>query len=146
MAAAPVQMCSSCGQPGDEVDRLIAGQSDHGHFLCVTCRDRATEHPRAPREPPTTGLATLGVRELRNQVAGAVRRAAEGERIVITVDGRPMAQLGPLAASGPPTLADLAAAGLVEPPRTAQPASPVPPEDLPVDVRIDAILEELRGR
>ena len=38
----------------------------------------------------------LGIRELRNQTASAVRRAGGGERIVITVDGRPVAQLGPL--------------------------------------------------
>jgi prevent-host-death family protein len=56
----------------------------------------------------------LGVRELRNQVAGALRRAEAGERIVITVDGRPVAQLGPLDPVGSrPSLADLAARGLL---------------------------------
>ena len=38
----------------------------------------------------------VGIRELRNQVAAVVRRAAAGERVVVTVDGRPVAQLGPL--------------------------------------------------
>ncbi len=41
-------------------------------------------------------LERVGVRELRNSVAAVVRRAAAGERLVITVDGRPAAQLGPL--------------------------------------------------
>src|SRR5512138_707827 len=38
----------------------------------------------------------VGVRELRNNVAAVVRRAAAGERVVVTVDGVPVAQLGPL--------------------------------------------------
>ena len=40
----------------------------------------------------------IGIRELRNHVAAVVRRAAAGERIVVTVDGVAMAQLGPLRA------------------------------------------------
>lgn len=88
----------------------------------------------------------IGVRELRNQVAAVVRRAGGGERIIVTVDGRPVAQLGPLEPEGPPTLADLAATGLVEAPRTQ--AAPAEPEavDLAVDIRLDRLLEELRGR
>ena len=42
------------------------------------------------------GVDRLGVRELRNQTAATVRRAGGGERILITVDGRPVAQLGPI--------------------------------------------------
>ena len=36
-----------------------------------------------------------GMRELRADLAAAVRRAEWGERIVVTVAGRPVAQLGP---------------------------------------------------
>ncbi len=35
-------------------------------------------------------------RELRNNVSEVLRRAEGGERLTITVDGRPVAQLGPL--------------------------------------------------
>ena len=87
----------------------------------------------------------IGVRELRNQVAAVVRRAGAGERIVITVDGEPVAQLGPLAATGAPTIEDLAAAGLVRlPHRGDRPLAP-DPAAVPVDVRVDAVLAELRG-
>jgi prevent-host-death family protein len=86
----------------------------------------------------------VGVRELRAQLAAAVRQAGHGERLVITVDGRPVAQLGPLEPAGPATLPELAAAGLVEPPR--RPDLPPPPEgiDAPVDLRLDRLLDELR--
>jgi prevent-host-death family protein len=95
-----------------------------------------------PVDPPR-----IGVRDLRNDVAAMVRRAAAGERLVVTVDGVPTAQLGPL--QPPPgrvTLADLAAAGLVEPPHGRAAPPPPPPEDLPVDVRLERVIEELRGR
>lgn len=89
----------------------------------------------------------VGIRELRNQVAAVVRRAAAGERVVVTVDGRPVAQLGPLEPlGGAPTLDDLAAAGLIEPPRRPDRPGEPPPEDLPVDVRLDRLFDQLRGR
>ncbi len=120
-------------------------------------------------EPMTTkqGLAQVGVRALRNEVSGLIRRAADGERIIITVDGRPMAQLGPLEPdSGGLTLEDLAAAGLIEPPLTApssasspssaSPASSAmaveeaaafpPPFNVAADVRLDRLIEQIRGR
>ncbi|MFN0028107.1 MAG: type II toxin-antitoxin system Phd/YefM family antitoxin [Acidimicrobiales bacterium] len=99
----------------------------------------------APTDPDE-GLPTIGVRELRAGVASFVQRAANGERLVITVDGRPMAQLGPLTPTGAPQLADLAAAGLIEPPRSPPPSLAPEPEDLPVDVRLERVIEDLRGR
>ncbi|MFL6206925.1 MAG: type II toxin-antitoxin system Phd/YefM family antitoxin [Acidimicrobiales bacterium] len=87
----------------------------------------------------------VGARELRANLAAALRQVAAGERLVITLDGRPVAQLGPLEPSGSPTLADLAASGLVAPPRRAQPANPPEPVDTAVDVRLDRILTEVRG-
>lgn len=87
----------------------------------------------------------VGVRELRNQVAAVVRRAGAGERIVITVDGAPVAQLGPLETEGAPTLDDLAAAGLVRlPHRGDRPLTPEP-ATIAIDVRAEAVLAELRG-
>jgi prevent-host-death family protein len=87
----------------------------------------------------------VGARELRANLAAALRQAAAGERLVVTVDGRPVAQLGPLEPTGGPTLADLAASGLIEPPR--RPDRPAPPDalDTAVDVRLDRIVDEVRG-
>jgi len=90
------------------------------------------------------GRDQVGVRELRNQVAAVLRRARTGERVVITVDGVPAAQIGPVEPTGAPSLTDLVATGLVLPPRRDRPDEP-PPYPLPVDVRLDRVLESLRG-
>jgi prevent-host-death family protein len=44
-------------------------------------------------------VAVIPQRELRNNVGAVLRRAEAGESFIVTVDGRPVAQLGPL--SGP---------------------------------------------
>ena len=87
----------------------------------------------------------IGVRELRGNVAALLRRAGDGERIIVTVDGEPVAQLAPLEATGPPTLDDLAAAGLVRLPHRDDKPGPPEPFGVPVDVRPDAVMAELRG-
>jgi prevent-host-death family protein len=88
---------------------------------------------------------SVGVRELRNQVAAVVRRAGGGERIIVTVDGEPVAQLGPLEPTGAPTIDDLAAAGLVRlPGRPDRPSAPRP-FGVPVDARPASVIAELRG-
>lgn len=90
-------------------------------------------------------MESIGVRELRNNVAAVLRRAAAGERIVVTVDGAPTAQLGPIEVVGSPTLDDLVAAGLVEAPRRAVGPAELHPLDPPVDIRLDDVLDQLRG-
>jgi prevent-host-death family protein len=87
----------------------------------------------------------VGIRELRNSVAAVVRRAGAGERLVVTVDGVPAAQLGPLEAPAAPSLDDLVAAGLAHPPGRRDRPAPPPAEDAPVDVRPERALDELRG-
>jgi antitoxin (DNA-binding transcriptional repressor) of toxin-antitoxin stability system len=90
--------------------------------------------------------STIGVRELRASAATAIRRAGAGERMVVTVDGRPVAQLGPVAAeAGAVTVDDLVAAGLLVPPRRG--GTPRPTDPLPAwaGARLDRLLRELRG-
>ena len=74
-------------------------------------------------------MTLIAQRDLRNQVSAVLRRAEQGERFTVTVDGRPVAELGPL-------------------PRAIRPA---PPERLtavlaetPVDSAWRAALEDLR--
>jgi prevent-host-death family protein len=89
-------------------------------------------------------VSTISVRVLRSELAAAVRRAAHGERTVITVNGRPSAQLGPLDDQAP-DLERLVGSGAVVPPRrttTWRPPAPVP---IWSGVRIDRALVELRG-
>lgn len=42
-------------------------------------------------------MAVIPQKELRNNVAEVLRRAEAGEEIIVTVAGRPVAQLGPTA-------------------------------------------------
>lgn len=95
----------------------------------------------------SAAIPQVGVRELRNNVAAVIRRASAGERIVVTVDGQPAAQVGPLHPlnSDGLTLHDLVATGLARAPaRLDRPALPQV-EDVPVDVRPDTVMDELRG-
>ncbi len=89
----------------------------------------------------------LGTRELRADLSAAVRRAGAGERIVVTVDGRPVAQLGPLEPTDAQlTLEDLAARGqVVLARRDDRPGSEF---SMPLwaGTRIDQLIREVRGR
>lgn len=88
----------------------------------------------------------LGIRQMRAQAASLVRRAGAGERIVITVGGRPVAQLGPLESrAGEVTIEDLAARGLVIPARRSDRPPPEERIDLRTGIRLDRILREVRG-
>lgn len=88
----------------------------------------------------------IGVRDLRSQLATAVRRAGAGERIVVTVDGRAIAQLGPVeSAAGGIALADLVASGSLIPPRRTDAARPGVPVPIWSGLRIDRALREVRG-
>lgn len=88
---------------------------------------------RAGRRKVYTGatvrsMERIGIRDLRIHTANAVRRARAGERIIVTVDGVPAAQLGPLGFEpGHSTLDDLLSAGLVRPPRARTPPSAAHP-------------------
>ena len=90
-------------------------------------------------------MGEIGIRQLRADVAASVRRAGGGEHIVVTIGGRPVAQLGPLGAvDGQVRLADLVARGLVLAPRRTGPFTPR--EAVPVwsGSRLDRLLREIR--
>lgn len=85
------------------------------------------------------------MRSLRANLAAVLRQAEAGQRVVVTVGGRPVAQVGPIESADQPTLADLAARGLVLAARRPD----RPPTDLLVPLRvgtrIDRLLAEVRG-
>jgi prevent-host-death family protein len=87
---------------------------------------------------------TIGVRELRGELAAAVRRAAAGEPTLVTQHGRPVAQLGPLDAAAP-NLEQLLASGAVVAPRRTSAWRPPAPVPVWSGVRLDRVLRELRG-
>jgi len=84
------------------------------------------------------------VRELRGGLAEALRRAAAGERTIVTRDGRALAQLGPLDADAP-DLQRLIGSGAVVPPRRLGPWRAPDAITVWAGVRIDQALRELRG-
>lgn len=59
---------------------------------------------------------TIPQRELRNQISDVLRRAEGGERFTITVGGRAVAELGPLAGARRPAAPDRLGAILAEAP------------------------------
>lgn len=86
----------------------------------------------------------MGIRELRAQLAEAVKRAGAGHRTIVTSNGRPVAQLGPLDETSP-QLDQLIASGAVVAPRRSGTWRPPEPVTVWSGVRIDRALRELRG-
>jgi prevent-host-death family protein len=83
----------------------------------------------------------VGVRELKNQLSRYLGRVQDGEEVIVTERGRPIARLSPIDHSTD-RLADLVASGAVRPPRSTTrrrpprritPAEPV--SDLVADQR-----------
>jgi len=88
----------------------------------------------------------IALRELRNQASRIVRRARAGERIVITVDGVPVAQIGPLTPeTGDTTLQALVAQGRLLAPRSSEAPTPAAPLEVP-GVSSARVLDWLRDR
>lgn len=92
-------------------------------------------------------MERIGVRELRNQASQVVRRARAGERMIITVDGVPVAEIGPVSATqATSTIEGLIARGLVTPARVSGPPSPPAPVPAPSGRSSRDVLHELRQR
>ncbi|MGH9214096.1 MAG: type II toxin-antitoxin system Phd/YefM family antitoxin [Acidimicrobiales bacterium] len=89
----------------------------------------------------------MNIRTLRGDLAAAVRRAGRGERIVVTVSGQPVAQLGPLdpGDGAAVTIADLAARGLVVGAHRGDRPDPQVIVPLPVGTRLDRLVAGIRG-
>ncbi|MGI9576787.1 MAG: type II toxin-antitoxin system Phd/YefM family antitoxin [Microthrixaceae bacterium] len=92
-------------------------------------------------------MESIGIRDLRANLATAARRAEAGERVVVTIDGQPVAQLGPVEpVDRQLSIHDLAARGLITPARRSD--RPAPEFVLPMwaGTRTDQLVREIRGR
>lgn len=94
----------------------------------------------------TRDVNRIGIRDLRQDLSGQIKRAAAGETIVVTVDGEPKARLVPLeSASDPRTMEELIAAGRVIPARRRGQKAPVPPPRFKGKRPSQEILDEIRA-
>jgi prevent-host-death family protein len=84
---------------------------------------------------------------LRNATSQVVRRAGAGERIIVTVDGVPVAEIGPIGATHEArTIDDLIATGRLLQRQTTTPPAPAQPVPAPGGRSTTEILDELRTR
>jgi prevent-host-death family protein len=92
-------------------------------------------------------MERIGVRDLRNHASGVVRRARAGERLIITVDGVPAAEIGPIRDEAAATsIEQLISAGALLPARTR--TAPAPPQPIPSPSKVSTadVLDRLRAR
>ena len=91
-------------------------------------------------------MAHIGMRELRAALSTYLRRAQQGERVVVTIDGSPVAQLSPLVGDlAGVSLADLVARGTVVAPRRRGDWVPDDPLLLTSGARVDRALGQVRS-
>jgi prevent-host-death family protein len=90
------------------------------------------------------GVERIALRELRNQASRIVRRARAGERLIITVDGVPAAQIVPLdPGDREVTMEELIAQGrLIAPRATAVSIAPAPVDLAGVRPLSDIVAEQ----
>ena len=89
----------------------------------------------------------IAIRELRNQASRVVRRARAGERMIITVDGVPAAQIGPVGASERAgSIEELIATGAIQAPSTRTAPPPPSPLRAPTGLSSSDVLRQLRDR
>ena len=92
---------------------------------------------------------SIGIRDLRADLAAHVRRAAAGEPTTVSIAGRPVAALVPLSMSGAGTranqLSSLVSAGALLPARRSDGRLPTETVSVWGNVRLDRLLGEIRG-
>ena len=91
------------------------------------------------------GKHKTSMTDLRKDLASYLRVANSGEQVIITVDGKPFASLGPLEAQNEITIDHLVAGGLVNKPLRDQPLGDPEAAILPADSNVSAIIREVRG-
>jgi prevent-host-death family protein len=92
-------------------------------------------------------MERIAIRELRNQASRVVRRARAGERLIITVDGVPAAEIGPISpAQRASSLDELIATGAVAAARTRTAGRPPKPVAAPSGRATSDVLSQLRER
>ncbi|GEM_PF-156695 len=113
-------------------------------YLCTLMYTFANLYPTMT---DSISIHHVGTRDLRAKLAHYLRAAEAGHTIFVTVDGKVIAQMGPVGqADQNPSVEALIASGLVEAPRNADRQGPEVTFDLPAGLSSDRALREIRGR
>lgn len=89
----------------------------------------------------------VGIRELRANLASIVRLAGNGTDVIVTIDGLPVAQIGPLRPPERPSPIDeLISRGQLIGPTRAPRTAPAGTVGLSAGERIGRLVREVRGR
>ncbi|MGA1035822.1 MAG: type II toxin-antitoxin system Phd/YefM family antitoxin [Ilumatobacteraceae bacterium] len=89
-------------------------------------------------------MYTLGVRDLRRDLAAVLRRARHGESTIVSDRGQPIAVIRPIDTDSP-GMEQLLASSAVNAPRRLGAWRPLSPVRVWSGTRIDQALRELRG-
>lgn len=91
-------------------------------------------------------MTEIGIRELRSDLSNHIKKAAQGEVVVITVGGEPKAQLVPLPSASPKlTMEEAYATGqVIRAPRRGETPPPPPERKLVLDRPGEDIISDLR--
>ena len=81
---------------------------------------------------------------LRKELALYLRRAKNGEQIIITVDGKPFAQIGPLEANKASGMEYLISSGLLNEPTSQGESKNLTYMSFPIDMSLQTLLLEIR--
>lgn len=88
----------------------------------------------------------IGIRELRQDLSNQVKSAANGESVIVTVDGEPKARLVPfIEEKAEMTMEELIATGQVIPARRRGERPPPPPPMIKANRPSKEILDEIRA-
>ena len=94
----------------------------------------------------TWGVNRIGIRELRQDLSNQVKSAANGEAVIVTVDGQPKAKLVPFTEGKTEmTMDELIAAGRVIPARRRGQKPPPAPPLIKANRPSKEILDEIRA-
>lgn len=89
------------------------------------CGAAGCGYTRGVKEATSAREPTVGVRELKDRLSAHLGRVKDGEEIVVTEHGRPIARLSPLGADRD-RMAKLVDAGIVQPPTATERRLPSP--------------------